>query len=90
MAKVDRPLWSDEATGRIGLSCSFKNGAVWSSIIPQFNRVQPVSLPLQSQRAAFGAACAAWQLLTPGGKQYYIDNAPAHLTGFQYYLQTVL
>ena len=90
MAKVERPLWSDEATGRIGLSCSFKNGAVWSSIVPQFHRVQSPSVPLSSHRSAFSSACKAWQLLSVEEKQYFSDNAPGFLTGFQYYLQAYL
>lgn len=90
MAKVDRPLWSDEATGRVGQSISFKKGAVWNSITPQFHR-NPISSPaLVTQRTKFSNACSIWRLFSEAEKQYYIDNAPSELTGFQYYLQCIL
>ena len=90
MAKVERPLWSDEATGRVGQAISFKKGAVWNSITPQFHRNQAYSISLRTQRDKFRAACASWRLFSETEKQYYTDNAPSNLTGFQYYLQCVL
>jgi len=90
MAKVERPLFSDEATGRIGMAISFKKGAVWDSIIPQFYRKQAPSPALQNQRNKYKAACDDWNLLSDDDKQYYKDNAPTGRTGFQYYLSVTL
>lgn len=90
MAKVERPLFSDEATGRVGLVGSFKKGSVWDSLVPQFHRTQAPTPELQAQRDKYSAACKAWQLLSDGEKQYYKDSAPEGRTGFQYYLSLVL
>lgn len=90
MAKVYRPLFSDEATGRVGDVVSFKKGAVWNSIISQFYRSRAVSASLAARRALFSSLCEAWQLLSSEDKQYYSDNAPEHRTGFQYYLSLYL
>jgi len=90
MAKVERPLFSDEATGRVGIVASFKKGAVWNSIVPQFHRTQAPTPELQTQRDKYSAACKAWRLLSPAEKQYYKDSAPEFWTGFQYYLSLVL
>lgn len=90
MAKVERPLFSDEATGRVGVVCSFKHGAVWDSIMPQFHRTEKPTTALQAQREKYKVACAAWRLLSYAEKQYYKDSAPEGRTGFQYYLSLVL
>lgn len=90
MAKVERPLFSDEATGRVGTAISFKTGAVWNSIIPQFHRVQSDSLALRAQRDKFSAACSTWRGLSTETKQSYADAAQDGRTGFQYFLSTVL
>ncbi len=90
MAKVYRPLFSDEASGRVGVVVSFKKGAVWNSIIPQFYRSRAVSALLTARRNLFSSLCESWQLLTPAEKQDYSDNAPEHRTGFQYYLSLYL
>lgn len=90
MAKVERPLFSDEATGKVGTVVSFKKGAIWNSIIPQFHRKKSTSASLRSQRNKYSAACAFWRSLSPAEKKPYFDNAPAGQNGFQYYLSIVL
>ena len=90
MAKVERPLFSDEATGRVGTFCSFKQGAVWNSIVPQFHRNQSPSPSLKNRRNLFTAACLSWRALSDEEKQAYKDGAPAGRTGFQYYLSLIL
>lgn len=90
MAKVERPLFSDEATGRVGMVCSFKKGAVWDSIMPQYHRTEKPTCALQAQREKYRVACAAWRLLSYEDKQYYKNSAPTGYTGYQYYLSLVL
>ncbi len=86
MAKVDRPLFSDEASGRIGTTASFRKDTFWHLIVPQFHRTRSPSAPLAAHRARYSTACKAWRLLTPAEKQQYKDAAPDNWTGFQYYL----
>lgn len=90
MAKVERPLFSDEATGRIGCVVSFKKGAVWDSIVPQFHRSPGVSETQETQRIKFSAACVAWGILSVEEKQAYADDAPDNRTGFQFFLSQEL
>lgn len=90
MAKVYRPLFADEATGRIGCVVSFKKGAVWDSIIPQFHRVRSISATQEAQRNKFSEACVAWGILSVEDKQAYADAAPDNRTGFQFFLSQEL
>lgn len=90
MAKVERPLFSDEATGRIGQAASFKKGAVWDSIVSQFHRKQKPTPALRAQRDKFKWACLTWRILSPAEQQNYKDDAPTGWTGFQYYLSLTL
>lgn len=86
MAKVERPLFSDEATGRIGDAVSFKKGAVWDSIVPQFYRKQAPTPGLLSTRASFKACIGVWHGLTNEDKLYFKNNAPTGWTGYQYFM----
>jgi len=90
MAKVDSPLFADEATGRIGQALSFKIGAVWPQVLGQFHRCPSKSTTLPAKKAAYKAACTAWNNLTSGEKQEFVDAAPGGQTGFNYYLSLTL
>lgn len=90
MAKVERPLFSDEATGRLGCVVSFKKGAVWNSIVPQFHRTRIFSSTQAAQQAKFSAACVVWGELSVEEKQAYADDAPENRTGFQFFLSQYL
>jgi len=86
MAKVERPLFSDEATGRIGLAASFKKGAVWNSIVPQFHRVKSESEGSVRSRSVFKICIGVWRSLNVENKNYCNENAPAGWTGYQYFM----
>jgi len=90
LAKVYRPLFADVATGRIGCVVSFKKGAVWNSIVPQFHRSPWISATQEAQRNKFSAACVAWGILSAEEKQAYVDAAPNNRTGFQFFLSQEL
>lgn len=87
MAKVERPLFSDEATGRIGQVCSFKKGAVWDSITPQFHRIKSESKESVYIRSNFKVCVEVWRLMSAEDKEYFNDNAPEFWTGYQYFIQ---
>lgn len=87
MAKVERPLFSDEATGRLGIIASFKKGAVWDSIVPQFHRIKSESKESISVRSNFKVCVAVWHSLSAEDKEYFNDNAPEFWTGYQYFMQ---
>lgn len=86
MAKVERPLFSDEATGRIGLAASFKKGAVWNSIVPQFHRLKSESKRSIDARSAFKVCTVVWRGLSAENKEYFNENAIAGWTGYQYFI----
>lgn len=86
MAKLERPLFSDEATGRIGLAASFKKGAVWNSIVPQFHRVKSESTGSISARSAFKICTGLWRSLNAERKEECNDKAAAGWTGYQYFI----
>lgn len=90
MAKVASPLYAVTATGRVSVVASFKQGAVWNSIVPQYHRHQAPTPALQNQRNKFKAACLAWRNLSPPERQTFSDDAPPEWTGFQYYLNQTL
>ena len=90
MAKVEGPLFADEATGRIGQGLSFKKGSVWPQVLGQFHRGPSKSAILPAQKQAYSTACTAWQMLTTEEKQAFADAAPAGQTGFNYYLSLSL
>lgn len=87
MAKVERPLFSDEATGRVGLVASFKKGAVWNSIVPQFHRIKSESKESISVKSNFKVCVEVWHSLSAEDKKYFSDNAPEFWTGYQYFMQ---
>lgn len=90
MAKVERPLFSDEATGRVGQAISFRNEETWPKAVGQHHRSPSTSAALLANRAAFKSACASWRLLSQGEKDAYTAAAPGTMTGFQYFLQQTL
>jgi len=90
MAKVERPLFSDEATGRLGLSVSFRRADVWPQVTGHFNRSPTRRAGALAQRGKFKAACIAWNGLSVEQKQTYKEAAPDGWTGFNYYLSQVL
>ncbi|MBA7562077.1 hypothetical protein ES708_03726 [subsurface metagenome] len=87
MAKVERPLFSDEATGKVGMVVSFKKGAVWDSIVPQFYRKKSESKESISIRTGFEICTKVWRSLNVEDKKYFNDNAPEFWTGYQYFMQ---
>lgn len=86
MAKVERPLFSDEATGRIGMAASFKKGAVWNSIVPQFYRKKSESKEVVAVRSSFKTCIGIWHGLANEERAYFVENAPTGWTGYQYFM----
>ena len=90
MAKVDSPLFADEATGKVGQALSFKRGAVWPQVLGQFHRTPSTSMTLPAKKEAYKTACVAWNALTSEEKQAFVDTAPGGQTGFNYFLSLTL
>lgn len=86
MAKVDRPLFSDEATGELAKTLAFKLGG-------EYCRLEKKRLPAKSrtsgqafQRDFFLATRSAWRSLTEEQRSTWNAGAPSGWTGFNYYL----
>jgi len=90
MAKIDSPLFADEATGKVGQALSYKIGAVWPQVLGQFHRGPSKSAILQEKKQLYKNACITWHTLTTEEKQAFADAAPPGQTGFNYYLSLAL
>jgi hypothetical protein len=98
MAKLDRPLYGDEATGTLARVLSFRRtenppdapgdpAVYWGTVakIP-FMSCRPSSAQAM-HRADYAAALAAWKALDPAGRAFYNENKPARLTGLNFFLR---
>jgi len=90
MAKVTGPLFSQEATGSVGMFATFRKGKVWDQVTPQFHRGPARSAPLTAHRAFYAAGCVAWGNLTPTEKETYADPPRPELSAFNYFMQVYL
>ena len=86
MAKVEGPMFADEATGRVGQAASFKKGAVWNSLVPQFHRTPSLSKARVAARSNFSECVNQWKALSSSAKQFYNDESPQGYNGYQYFI----
>lgn len=90
MAKVDRPLFADEARGRIGVSLSFQKRKVFATVCPQFSRRESKTKKVVNKRNKFASCCRLWRALDDVERVYYIDNAPSGWTSYQFFISLCL
>lgn len=90
MAKVDRPIFSDEACGRLGTALSFQKRKVFATVCPQFSRRKCISEEAENIRVKFSACCITWRSKTAIEKEFYSNEAPGSLTGYQYFISICL
>jgi hypothetical protein len=90
MAKVERPLYGDTATGEIAGTLAFKKGDRFPRL--EIKRVPSKSRTLaqQSQRQRFYDGRSAWLSLSEAEQGEWNGDAPAGMTGYQFYLQAFL
>jgi hypothetical protein len=101
MAKLDRPLYGDEATGTLARALAFRQisnppdepGATpiyFGSVAKIPTLSSPPSVGQYAQRLLFASAIAAWHALTYEAKAYYKSLAPNCLSGFNFFLRLFL
>jgi len=88
--KVDRPLFSDEATGELGGVLAFKRGPVYGRIEKKRVASKSNSPGQAAARAAYQAAKNTWLGLSDGEQLTWREGAPAGWTGFNYFLSVTL
>ncbi len=98
MAKLDRPLYGEYATGTLARVLSYRHtynppddpgdpAVSWGTVA----KIPFISCPpAPSQvfrRSLYAAAVAAWSALDSAGKAFYNENKPARLTGFNFFIR---
>lgn len=101
MAKLDRPLYGDSATGTLARALAFRRtenppdepGQVpiyWGTVAKLPGSSCRPSPAQALQRGIYAAAVAAWRALSDEARNSYTLNKPSNLTGFNFFLRTVL
>jgi len=95
MSKVEAPLFSERATGRVGKSIIFRSrkGTKFASkfYFPGSKNKFTPSAKQSSQRANYKAAAEEWSALSLDQKQVYIDAAKGkNYTGYNLFMREFL
>ncbi|TSA45879.1 hypothetical protein D4R52_01630 [bacterium] len=101
MAKLDRPLYGDYATGTLGRALCFRRtenppdapgdtAVYWGTVakIP-VNSCRPSPAQVV-QRENYAAAVAAWRALSDEDRATWNTSKPANLSGFNFFLRLYL
>jgi len=87
MAKLERPLYSDEATGVYNRLLAYRRSSGNPSVARLPSSHTPPSSLQQAVRLRYKSAVAAWNAMTPAEKQPYFLNRPSWLSGFNFFLR---
>lgn len=98
MAKLDRPLFGENATGTLARALSFRktvnppdepgDPAIWWGTVAKIPFISCPPSPGQTeQRKRYAAAVAAWRALSGDARGYYNTNKPANLTGLNFFIR---
>ncbi len=90
MAKLDRPLYGDSATGVFAKALAFRKTTFYPSVAKRPSRKSPPSIDQINQRALYSAACQAWHALTDAEQLQYVTTKPANLSGFNFFIKLYL
>ena len=101
MAKLDRPLYGEYATGTLARALAFRNTfnppdppgqpvVTWGAVskIPIMS-CRP-SLSQIAQRLLYTSAVAGWNALSDDERSYWNTTKPSNLTGFNFWIQLFL
>ncbi len=101
MAKLDRPLYGEYATGTLARALSFRHTfnppdipgetvISWGTVckIP-FMSCKPTACQI-AQRLLYASAVNAWHSLTEAEQEIFMDNPPDDLTGFNFFIRLYL
>jgi len=87
MARLDRPLFSEEATGTLARVLAFRRTANWGQAAQLPGSSCPPSASQVKQRTLYAAAIAAWHALPGDTRGYYNTNKPANLSGYNFFIR---
>lgn len=90
MAKLDRPLYGESATGTFARVLAYRKTTFYPSVAKRPSRKSPPSGGQSNQRSLYSAACQAWHALTAAEKAQYVANRPANLSGFNFFIKLFL
>jgi hypothetical protein len=101
MAKLDRPLYGENATGTLARALAFRRTenppdlpgitAVYEGTVTALPRSSCPPSPAQAlQRARYAATVACWNALTDEERASYAASRPANLTGFNFFIRLAL
>ena len=101
MAKLDRPLYGDTATGTLARALSFRSTAnppdppgspaIFMGTVAKIPFMSCRPSPNQTgRRNLYAAAVAAWNALNTSERAPYILNKPVNLTGYNFFLRLFL
>jgi len=101
MALLDRPLFGENATGTLARALAFRRTInpedlpgetviSWGTVtkIPVMSCRPSSNQTLQHSR--YAAAVSSWLSLSQGERDFYIDNKPANLSGFNLFVRLYL
>lgn len=99
MARLEKPLFSDQATGNIANTLSYINPSKnnqynefrrYPHVRHSFHRTPKRTPPQDAQRQLFYQAKQAWNSLSPDQKKSWNLSAPPPLNGYNFFLQCYL
>jgi hypothetical protein len=101
MAKLDRPLYGDEATGTLARALSFRRTVnppdlpgetvVYMGTVAKIPVISCPPSPAQAlQRGRYAAAVAAWLALSDVDRAAWNTSKPADLSGFNFFIRLYL
>jgi len=90
MAKLERPLFADQAHGNICRSISYVRSKGWPSCRHLYHRRKTRTATQALQRSRFFAAKEAWHALTEGDKRNWNNYATPPLNGYNTFLKFYL
>lgn len=101
MARLDRPLYGDFATGTFARVLAFRHTAnppdapgdpaIYRGTVAKRPASScPASVGQAAQRSAYAAAVAAWRALSDDTQAQWLANHPTNLNGYNFFLRMTL
>jgi hypothetical protein len=86
MPILERPLYSDTASGELASTLAFKKGDRWPRLEVKRVAARSRTAGQAAQRDLFYGKKNAWHALTEPEKESYRNGAPSGWTGYSYFL----
>jgi hypothetical protein len=90
MAKLDRPLYGESATGTFARVLAYRKTTFYPSVARLPARKPIPSIKQKTQRSLYGAACDSWSAISTAERAQYNTCRPQNLSGFNFYVKLLL